>query len=148
MKNFKTFHMSLEYLEKCPYLELFWSAFFHISHILCISLHSFRMRENGDQNNSEYGHFLRSVKQWSTSMKLFSLPVSHQNFLRFWNKYFRTKIYRNIPKFAFQVLQECGSWASKNGAMKMFFLTPAGNQLFVLCCRSTFFIMSDLMFVK
>ena len=33
--------------EKCPYSELFWSTFS-------------RIRENVDQNNSEYGHFLRS----------------------------------------------------------------------------------------
>ena len=30
--------------------------------ILCISPYSVRMRENTDQNNSEYGHFLRSAK--------------------------------------------------------------------------------------
>ena len=36
--------------EKCTYSELFWSVFF-------------RMRENTGQNNSEYGHFLRSVGQ-------------------------------------------------------------------------------------
>ena len=29
--------------------------------ILRISPYSVRMRENGEQNNSEYGHFLRSV---------------------------------------------------------------------------------------
>ena len=39
--------------KKCPYSELFWSVF------SCI-------RENTDQNNSEYGHFLRSA-----------LPVVH-----------------------------------------------------------------------
>ena len=33
--------------KKCPYSELFWSTFS-------------RIRENVDQNNSEYGHFLRS----------------------------------------------------------------------------------------
>ena len=37
------------------YLELFWSAFFpHYSP------YSARMRKNVDQNNSEYGDFLRS----------------------------------------------------------------------------------------
>ena len=34
--------------EKCPDSELIWFVF-------C------RMRENADQNNSEYGHFLRKV---------------------------------------------------------------------------------------
>ena len=35
--------------EKCPYAVLFWSAFSRIP-----------MRENADQNNSEYGQFLGS----------------------------------------------------------------------------------------
>ena len=34
------------------------------------SLHSVRMRENTDQNNSEYLHFLRSVKVY----EILSLP--------------------------------------------------------------------------
>ena len=50
--------------EKCPYSELFWSVFSHIwteyVEILRISPYSVRLRENTDQNNSEYGHFLRS----------------------------------------------------------------------------------------
>ena len=50
--------------EKCPYLELFWSVFYGIrtecEEILRISPYSVQMRENADQNNSEYGHFLRS----------------------------------------------------------------------------------------
>ena len=33
----------------------------HSDWILCISPYSIRMRENTDQNNSEYEHFLRSV---------------------------------------------------------------------------------------
>ena len=47
--------------KKCPYSELFWSVFFRIwaeyGEILRISPYSVRMRENTDQNNSEYGHF-------------------------------------------------------------------------------------------
>ena len=50
--------------EKCPYSELFWSEFSRIrteyEEILRISQYSVQMRENTDQNNSEYGHFLRS----------------------------------------------------------------------------------------
>ena len=50
--------------EKCPYLELFLSAFTCIrteyGEILRISPYSVRMRENEEQNNSEYGHFLLS----------------------------------------------------------------------------------------
>ena len=47
--------------KKCPYLELFWSVFSRIRteyrEILRISAYSVWMRENTDQNNSEYGHF-------------------------------------------------------------------------------------------
>ena len=47
--------------EKCPYSELFCSVFSRIriesGEILCISPYSVRMRENTDQNNSEYRHF-------------------------------------------------------------------------------------------
>ena len=47
--------------EKCPYSELFWSVFCRIwteyEEILRISPYSVRIRENADQNNSEYGHF-------------------------------------------------------------------------------------------
>ena len=43
--------------EKCPYSELFWSAFSRIrteyGEIQSISPHSFQMRENADQNNSK-----------------------------------------------------------------------------------------------
>ena len=42
---------SITLRKKCPYSELFWSA----------SPYSVRMQENADQNNSEYGHFSRSV---------------------------------------------------------------------------------------
>ena len=49
----------------CPYSELFWSVFSRIpteyGEILLISPYSVRMRRNTDQNNSEHGHFLRSV---------------------------------------------------------------------------------------
>ena len=51
--------------EKCLHLEFFWSVFSGIrteyGEILRISLYSVRMRENTDQENSEYGHFLHSV---------------------------------------------------------------------------------------
>ena len=50
--------------EKCPYSELFWSTFSRIQteygEILSISPYSVVMRENADQNNSEYGHILSS----------------------------------------------------------------------------------------
>ena len=47
--------------KKCPYSELFWSAFSRFRNeygeIIRISMYSVRIRENADQNNSEYGHF-------------------------------------------------------------------------------------------
>ena len=50
--------------QNCPCLELFWFAFSWIwtkyEEIICISPLSFQMRENMDQNNSKYGHVLRS----------------------------------------------------------------------------------------
>ena len=49
----------------CPYSELFWSAYSCIQTeyggMRSISPYSVPMRENADQNNSEYGHFSRSV---------------------------------------------------------------------------------------
>ena len=50
--------------QNCPCLELFWFTFSWIwtkyEEIICISPLSFQMRENMDQNNSKYGHVLRS----------------------------------------------------------------------------------------
>ena len=52
---------------KCPYVVLFWSIFSPIrieyGEIQSISPDSVRMLENADQNNSEYGHFLR-IDSW------------------------------------------------------------------------------------
>ena len=52
-------------LEKCSYSDLFWFIFSSIwteyLEIRSISPYSVRIQENTDQNNSEYGHFLRSV---------------------------------------------------------------------------------------
>ena len=51
--------------EKCPYSEFLWSAFSHIrveyGETLRISPFSVRMRENTDQKNFKYGHFLHGV---------------------------------------------------------------------------------------
>ena len=51
--------------EKCSYSEFFWSVFSRIwteyGEILRTSSYSVQMRENTDQNNSEYEHFLRSA---------------------------------------------------------------------------------------
>ena len=59
--------------KKCPYSELFWSAFSRTwteyGEILRISPYSVRMRENADQNNSENGHFSRSEDKLVFIMK-------------------------------------------------------------------------------
>ena len=47
------------------------------------------------------------------------LHLSNKNILR--------EIYRNIQIFAFKALQDCSSWASRNGAVQMLFLTPNRN---------------------
>ena len=68
-------------------------------------------------------HFTRP-KQWAALRKLFSLPLTHSPpdklLLRLWNKYFLTEIYRNIQAFALKVLQECSSWAARNGPVEIF----------------------------
>ena len=50
--------------KKYLYSELFWSVFSHIrteyGEIWSISQYSVQIRENADQNNSEYIHFSRS----------------------------------------------------------------------------------------
>ena len=67
-------YLSFYILRKCPYSELFWSAFSRIrteyEEILRISPYSVRVRENADQNNFGYGPFLRSTSRLTG--KLFS----------------------------------------------------------------------------
>ena len=57
--------MNITLRKKCPYSELFWFVFFRIQteygEIRSISPYSVQMRENADHNNSECGHFSRSV---------------------------------------------------------------------------------------
>ena len=63
--------------EKCPCPELFWSAFFRIwteyREILRISPYSVPVTENVDQNDSEYGQFLRSGSyKFTMNLSLYS----------------------------------------------------------------------------
>ena len=59
------FSQSIILRKKCPYSELFWFVFSSIlseyGEMRSISPYSVQTRENKDHNNSEYGHFLRSV---------------------------------------------------------------------------------------
>ena len=58
--------------KKWPYSKLFWSVFSLIrteyGEIRSISPYIVRMREIGDKNNSEYGHFSRSDYYWETNL--------------------------------------------------------------------------------
>ena len=63
--------------KKCPYSELCWSAFSRIpaeyGKIMSISPYLVQIRENADQNNSEYGHFSRSaciMRVWQSCCKI------------------------------------------------------------------------------
>ena len=51
------------------------------------------------------------------------LKGNHSSFpsLRLWSKTILTEINKNIRTFTFKVLQGCTSWASRNGAVQMFF---------------------------
>ena len=67
-------------------------------------------------------HFARP-KQRPALRKSFSLPPSHplpnKTLLRVWNKNFLKETYRYIHTFAFNALQECSSWASRNGTVRI-----------------------------
>ena len=58
-----SFHTCWTERKKCLYSELFWSLFSRIrteyGKVQSISQYSVQMRENKDQNNSEYGYFSR-----------------------------------------------------------------------------------------
>ena len=59
------FTLSSSLRKKCPHSELFWFIFSRIrteyEEVQSISPYSVRMRENTDQNNSEYEHFSGSA---------------------------------------------------------------------------------------
>ena len=59
-------NLTITLRKKCPYSEFFRSVFSSIQSeygdLRSISPYSVQMRENKDQKNSEYGHFLRSVR--------------------------------------------------------------------------------------
>ena len=59
-------------------------------------------------------------------------PISPDKILLFllflWNKHFLREIHRNIQKYALKVLQDCISWASRNGAVQMSFVTSSRHQ--------------------
>ena len=71
--------MFLALRKKCPYSELFWLVFPAFGDTN-ISPYSVRMRENTDQNKSEYGHFLGSIVDQNSSCEHKHTNMSrHQN---------------------------------------------------------------------
>ena len=48
------------------------------------------------------------------------------------------RIFTGMHKFAFQVLRECSFWASRNGSVQMFFLTPTRKPDFGCVARVYF----------
>ena len=83
--NLLSFHHDFMWLEitlreNCLYSELFCSAFpsfgLNTERYVRISHYSVQMRENADQNNSEYVHFLRSVTLISIIFNIVNSTVS------------------------------------------------------------------------
>ena len=88
--------------EKCPYSELFWSAFSRIPteyrEVLSISTYSVQMWENTVQNNSEYGQLLRIVFYCCKAFQLTCLqgPWLRQYYSRVFFGLTKTQICGNI----------------------------------------------------
>ena len=88
--------------QKCTYSELFWTAFFRIrteyGEIRSISPHLVRIRENVDQNNSEYRHFSRSVNNERLGKKVAKLTLKFYirllNLTVIWFKYLKNDRYK------------------------------------------------------
>ena len=93
--------------KKCPYLELFWSAFSHIwteyGEIQSISPYSVWMWENANQSNSEYRHFVCSASQsrifHKMSCETFWMLVSahvYRTHFEFTQNLLATKMWKNV----------------------------------------------------
>ena len=77
--------------KECPYSEFYLACIFRIRteyrYLLSKSLHSVQMRENADEKNSEYGHFLCSV--------IFLRIFQNSRNISFW-EYFLTAAFEKI----------------------------------------------------
>ena len=85
----------------------------------------FWVSKNFNWNWNILKHFTMS-KQQAVTRKLFGSSPD-KSLLRLQNKSFLTEIYRDIQTFAFQVLQKCSSWMSRNRAVQAIFLTSTRN---------------------
>ena len=76
---------------------------------------------------------LYEVQTTSRLKEIFQPPPTHPSpdkiLLCLWNKNIIKQTYRKMQAFTFKVFQECGSWASRNDAVQMLFLTPNRNML-------------------
>ena len=76
---------------------------------------------------------LYEVQTTSRLKEIFQPPPTHPSpdkiLLCLWNKNIIKETYRKMQAFTFKVFQECGSWASRNDAVQMLFLTPNRNML-------------------
>ena len=76
---------------------------------------------------------LYEVQTASRLKEIFQPPPTHPSpdkiLLCLWNKNIIKETYRKMQAFTFKVFQECGSWASRNDAVQMLFLTPNRNML-------------------
>ena len=76
---------------------------------------------------------LYEVQTASRLKEIFQPPPTHPSpdkiLLCLWNKNIIKQTYRKMQAFTFKVFQECGSWASRNDAVQMLFLTPNRNML-------------------
>lgn len=101
--------------------------------------------------------FLFYKSQTVNRLKEIIQHPTDESFLRLCNKDILTEIYRDMQTSDFQVIQECSSLAFRNGAVQMYFLTPARSMFarkyvkpgFWLCYgRILFTILNELKFVK
>ena len=133
--------------EKFPYLEFFLSAFFSIW--LSISPSSTRMRENTDQKNSEYGHFLRSVTLHKIKYNVIKSQIQAYQALSIvllllvlWlllpliSCYFPVSFSENI-KHQFQVSNYLIPWKHEKCSLLTTSPCTAGFQKFIQCLLST-----------
>ena len=92
----KSEHRHAYTTEKVSVFEVFLACTFRIrteyEYLLSKSLHSFQMRENADEKNSEYGHFLCSV----ILLRIFQ----NSRNISFW-EYYLTAAFEKITFFLF-----------------------------------------------
>ena len=90
-----TSNPNLIQFKKCQYSELFWSVFSHIwteyEKILSIFPYSVQMRQNTDQNNTDYGHFSRSAS-FQNSKNPSCINILRKNF-KISNSFMKTNVF-------------------------------------------------------